>query len=203
MCIRDSMYSLATNLPFVKRFVEYVTDHYYVPLIKAMIDMEIHLLLEVGDYADKKGLFFHPKYFHEIVYPSLRRLVNAAHKRGVPFIKHSDGNLNAVIGDFIKETNLDGFGPLEPRAGMDFGELKEKHGGKVCLVGNVDCAHTLTYKTTNETVAETKDVIRKASPGGGHVLSSSNSFHSGVKLENCYAMHETGRKYGRYTLRER
>ena len=38
----------------------------------------------------------------------------------------------------------------------------------------------------------------QAAPGGGYILSSSNSWYTDVKLENCLAMVETGRKYGVY-----
>ncbi|PIX49358.1 MAG: uroporphyrinogen decarboxylase, partial [Armatimonadetes bacterium CG_4_8_14_3_um_filter_66_20] len=38
-------------------------------------------------------------------------------------------------------------------------------------------------------------------PGGGFILSSSNSIHSSVKPENYLALVETLREYGRYPLR--
>jgi uroporphyrinogen decarboxylase len=43
-----------------------------------------------------------------------------------------------------------------------------------------------------------KDTIRKAAPGGGYILSSSNSIHPGCKGENVVAMFQTARKYGVY-----
>ena len=47
-------------------------------------------------------------------------------------------------------------------------------------------------------VQEAKGCIGAAAPGGGYVLSSSNTIHSGVKLENVQAMLKTAKKYGRY-----
>jgi len=44
------------------------------------------------------------------------------------------------------------------------------------------------------------NVIKVASPGGGHILSSSNSWYGGGKLENYLAMVKTGRKYGKYPI---
>jgi hypothetical protein len=43
-------------------------------------------------------------------------------------------------------------------------------------------------------------VIKEASPLGGHILCSSNSLHSAVKLENFLTMVATGRKFGKYPL---
>jgi uroporphyrinogen decarboxylase len=45
-----------------------------------------------------------------------------------------------------------------------------------------------------------KETIAKASPGGGHILASSNSIHPAVKPENYLAMVEAARKYGNYPI---
>ena len=65
---------------------------------------------------------------------------------------------------------------------------------------NVNCAHTLTFATEKEVVEETKEVIRKAAPDGGFILSSSNSIHSAVKPGNYLAMWNTLRMYGQYPI---
>ena len=39
-------------------------------------------------------------------------------KRGIPFIKHSEGNLNPILRDLV-ETGIDGLHSIEPIAGMD------------------------------------------------------------------------------------
>ena len=70
----------------------------------------------------------------------------------------------------------------------------------VALKGNVDCAHTLTFGSEEKVVAQTKEVIRKAAAGGGLILSSSNSIHSGVKPGNYLAMWNAIRMYGKYPI---
>jgi uroporphyrinogen decarboxylase len=40
--------------------------------------------------------------------------------------------------------------------------------------------------------------LRIGMPGGGFILSSSNSIHSAVKPENYLALMQTLREYGRY-----
>ena len=44
----------------------------------------------------------------------------------------------------------------------------------------------------------TKDALHQGMPGGGFILSSSNSIHSGVKPENYVAMLQALREHGRY-----
>ena len=43
-----------------------------------------------------------------------------------------------------------------------------------------------------------KETIDTASPGGGYIISSSNSIHPGVRPENYIAMIEAVHKYGYY-----
>jgi len=45
-----------------------------------------------------------------------------------------------------------------------------------------------------------KDTIRKAAPGGGYILCSSNSVHPGCKGENVVVMFEVTKKYGTYPI---
>ncbi|GEM_PF-4725816 len=43
-----------------------------------------------------------------------------------------------------------------------------------------------------------RDTIAAAVPGGGYIISSSNTIHPGVKPENYIAMVEAAREFGRY-----
>ncbi len=62
-------------------------------------------------------------------------MVDVIHEEGGKVIKHSDGNLWKIIDDIVK-TNIDGLNPMEPVAGMDIGEVKQKYGDRICLIGN-------------------------------------------------------------------
>jgi uroporphyrinogen decarboxylase len=114
----------------------------------------------------------------------------------VPFIKHLDG----------KRPHLDILGTgrrrqaaqrRRPRA--DIGWVKQRR-DRITLLGNIDCAHLLTFGTPAEVTAAVKDIIRTASPGGGHVFASSNSIHSGVRPEIFRAMVDAVRTYGSYPI---
>lgn len=45
-----------------------------------------------------------------------------------------------------------------------------------------------------------RKTIRVAAPGGGYIISSSNSIHPGCKPENYIAMVKAARKYGGYPI---
>lgn len=184
------------------KFVRKLTDmvsRYKVRILERAVEAGADVLLTGDDYANKKGPLMSPKQFSEFILPGLVRAVQAAHRLGVPFIKHTDGNL-WMIADKIVASGIDGLDPLEPVAGMDIGKVKAAYGDKICLVGNVDCSHLLSFGTTGEVVEAVKETIAKASPGGGHILASSNSIHPGVDPANYLAMVKAARKYGRYPV---
>ena len=140
-----------------------------------------------------------PKAFHELFYPGLKQVVAGFHEAGLPVIKHSDGKIVPLL-EMILDSGVDCLDPIDPVAGLDIGQIKQKYGSRVALKGNVDCAHTLTFGTEQEVVEETKQVIAKAARGGGLILSSSNSIHSAVKPGNYLAMWNALRMYGRYPI---
>jgi uroporphyrinogen decarboxylase len=134
-----------------------------------------------------------PRHFREFILPGLARCVDAAHAAGAYVVKHSDGNIMQVL-DMIVETGIDALNPLEPAAGMDIGLLKERYGKRIALIGNIDCGYVLSQAPVEAVRRVTRETIRKAAPGGGFCLSSSNSIHSSVRPENYMAMIETWRE---------
>jgi uroporphyrinogen decarboxylase len=184
-------------------------------LVRGLVDLSVEMNLAMArevarfgadfvftgdDYASTERPFMSPKAFGEFFEPGLRRVIAGFHEVGLPVIKHTDGNIRPLL-DMILDTGIDCLDPIDPVAGMDIGEMKAKYGHRVALKGNVDCAHTLTFGSEADIVAETKAVIRKAGEGGGLILSSSNSIHSAVKPGNYLAMWNAIRMYGRYPLR--
>ncbi|GAI03704.1 unnamed protein product, partial [marine sediment metagenome] len=134
--------------------------------------------------------------------PGLKQIVQYCHSRGVPCLKHTDGNIWSIF-DLIVETGTDAIHPIDPSAGMDFGEAKAKYGDKVCLIGGVDCGALLSWGTEDQVREGVKEAIRKAGKGGGYICASSNSIHAGVKPENYVAMIKAIREYGKYPLEDR
>lgn len=197
--ITDFVTWLYERPSFIRRVIERVAD-FNIEMIKQIIDAKADLIISGGDYAEKRGPLVPVKFFKDVVFPNLRRQIEVVHRAGLKFIKHTDGNLNPIMEDLANM--VDGLHSLDPTAGMDIGEVKRRYGDKLVLIGNVSVDNLCT-KTKQEIVEETKECLRKAAPGGGYVLSSSNSWYTDAKFENCLAMVEAGRKYGRYPIHVR
>jgi uroporphyrinogen decarboxylase len=78
--------------------------------------------------------------------------------------------------------------------------VKKEYGHKLCLIGNIDLAYTLTRGTPQEVEEEVKLRIKQLAPGGGYVVSSANTVTEYVPLANFKAMREAVFKYGKYPI---
>jgi len=183
-------------------------------LVAGLVDLSVEVNIEMAkevarcgadfvftgdDYASTEGPLMSPASFRKLFYPGLKRVVAGFHEAGLPIIKHTDGNVLPIL-DMILDSGIDCLDPIDPIAGLDIGQIKQRCGDRVALKGNVDCAHTLTFGTEQQVVEETRAVIAKAAEGGGLILSSSNSIHSAVKPGNYLAMWNALRMYGKYPI---
>jgi len=182
-------------------------------LVKCLVEMSVKVNLELAkevvargakivytgdDYAYNKGPLMSPKHFREFFYPGLCRVMQGFKELGLSVIKHTDGNLWPIM-DMIIDSGIDCLDPIDPQAGMDLAEVKAKYGTRVALKGNVDCAQLMSFGTPEEVIESTKETLHIGMPGGGFILSSSNSIHSAVKPENYAAMLQVWKDHGRYT----
>ncbi len=181
---------------FVHELID-VCLSYDIRAMQRMIAAGCDVVVLGDDYADKNSTLMSPRHFREFILPGLTRCIEAAHEAGAYVVKHTDGNIMGII-DMLVDAGIDALNPLEPQAGMDIGLIKERYGGRICLIGNIDCGYLLSQAPTDEVREVTRRTIEAAKPGGGYCLSSSNSIHSSVKPENLMAMVETLREYGDY-----
>ncbi|MEM2123488.1 MAG: uroporphyrinogen decarboxylase family protein [Candidatus Bathyarchaeia archaeon] len=195
------VYWMHSEPSIVVKFIEKVTE-YNLGLIDVYGELGfIDLIVMGGDLCDVKGPMLPPAEFRRLkIFDAMRKHVDEAHKHGIKFIKHTDGNVKPILGDLIETSRVDGVHSLDPSAGVDIGWVKEEFQDRLILHGNVS-VDNLATKSVAEIIEETKNAIRNASPGGGHILSSSNSWYGDVKIENCNAMVETGRRYGKYPIK--
>jgi len=188
------------NPEFAKRLAEIVIN-YKRRVAERAIEEGADIILTGDDYAYRTAPIMSPNLFEEFILPYLKEMVDLAKSKGVPFIKHTDGNIWSII-DMIVDTGIDALDPIEPIAGMDIGKVKEIYGDRIAVIGNIDCTEVLTHGTLDEVESAVKETIAKAGVGGGYILASSNSIHPGVNPKNYKAMVEFARRYGKYPLDE-
>ena len=168
-------------------------------VVRRAIQAGAEVIVLGDDYAANLGPLMSPKVFEHFILPRLKKMVDMIHEEGAFCVKHTDGNIYSLL-DMIVSTGPDGLNPIEPVAGMELAKVKELVGDKVCLVGNIDCAHLLPHGSVEDVYAAVRQAIADGGPGGGYIVTSSNSIHSSCKPENLVAMVEACKQYGAYPL---
>ena len=151
------------------------------------------------DWGGTNGLLISPEQFGEFFMKPFKRLVQGLKGLGAPVIMHNDGQIWDVL-DELFATGISGFHPVEKAAGMDLKTVKEKYEGKLCPVGNVNNKTTMVTGTPEEVMAEVKECIEIAGPGGGYIISTDHSLHDDIPSENVHALIEAAHKFGKYPL---
>jgi uroporphyrinogen decarboxylase len=194
----DHYMDFVRNPRLVDRLAGVITD-YYLRYLRNCIEAGADIIFITGDYATTKWPMLSPDHFAKHVIPYLKTLVDASIEGGALTMKHTDGNIMPIL-DQIVDTGIHGLHPIDPNAGMDLGQMKKDYGDRLCLIGNVDCAHVLTWGSVEEVRQDVKRCIRQAARGGGFICMSSNSIHSGVTAERYVAMVDAIREYGQYPV---
>jgi uroporphyrinogen decarboxylase len=181
MGVEGFSYALADDPDFVAEvFMRY--GEWSAKVHRNLCKMGFDFVWSGGDIAFNTGPFFSPEVFRTIILPAMRK---SAVEITVPWIYHSDGNLNPILEDLLS-LGMNGLHPFEP-GGMDILATKQKYGNKLCVVGNVDI-DLLTRGTSAEVENQATQIINSLAPLGGHIISSSNGLASYVKAENVRAM---------------
>jgi uroporphyrinogen decarboxylase len=151
-----------------------------------------------SDYCLNTGPFLSPRQFRQFVTPFLKRLIAGYRELGFYTIKHTDGNIMPILDQLI-ETNPHALHSLDPQAGVDIAEVKQKYGDQVCLIGNVNCG-LLDTGSDEEVIESTRYALQNGMPGGGYIFSTSNCIYTGMPLKRYELMVDVWKKEGVYGL---
>ncbi|MCL7453946.1 MAG: uroporphyrinogen decarboxylase family protein [Anaerolineae bacterium] len=181
------------------RFIER-TNEWALELVKAQIEAADGLLDGMviwGDVAYRKDVFFSPDYWRRYYKPGLKAMVDVCHEHGLPVIYHGCGNVSRIFEDYI-EIGIDGYNPLEAKAGLDVVDLRRKYGHQMAFCGNMN-----VIEWADCTPEELRGIVLRklnAAKGGGLIFQSDHSVPSNVSAENYEYVVNLVREYGQYPL---
>jgi uroporphyrinogen decarboxylase len=191
--MQSLLLNFRTNPELVRRLLRATTD-FVLKAIDIALEVGIDAFVMAGDFAYETGLLFSLNDYREYLGPIHREIVDHVHSKGSMMAKHSDGNVWQLLNEWV-DIGFDGFHPVQPQC-MDIKQVKEYLGKKMALIGNIDCRTLLVLGNTEEVKKTVKETIEVAAPGGGFIISSSNSIHPNCKPENYIAMVEAAHEYG-------
>jgi len=193
--MENLLLAFAKAPPLVDCLVRAALD-YVLRVVEVAAGLGIRAFIMSGDYAMETGLLFSVDMYRRYLRPAHREIVDAVHAHGGLIAKHSDGIVWGLLDDWL-EVGFDGLHPVQPQC-MDIAEVKEAVAGRMSVWGNIDCRTLLVLGTPGEVREGVRRTIEVAAPGGGYILTSSNSIHPNVPAENYLAMVEAAHKFGRY-----
>ena len=162
--------------------------------VRHICQLDFDFIWAGDDIAFKSGPMVSPRVFRSLFIPYWQRVVNEIK---LPWIFHTDGNFLPVLDDLLA-LGMNALHPIEPEA-VDIVALKRRIGDRVTLVGNIEI-NTLSSGTPQDVEKLTRETILQVAPGGGFILSSSNSLTRSCKVENVLAMVRTCHQYGQYPI---
>ncbi len=179
---------------WVSEIVQACVDH-TIEMVNLAAQRGADFVVFGDDYGGKSGPLVSPRMFETFFLPGLQRVVQVAKDLGLHVIKHSDGNVESILGQMV-ETGIDGFHPSDPSAGMDIVDVKRRYGNRICVIGGIDAGDPLSRWPTDAVIEEVRRRVRELAPGGGWIVASSNSLHASVLPENYAAMVWATRSFG-------
>jgi len=149
-----------------------------------------------ADIAYKNGPFMSPRHYREFVQPYHKRFFDAFHRRGMPVMVHSDGDIRPLLPAFL-EIGVAAINPLEAKAGMDVRELAPQYGDRLGFVGNID-VRVMATNDRAQIEQELRQKLAAAMPYHAYIYHSDHSVPPGMKLETYQWLLERVRQLGRY-----
>jgi hypothetical protein len=199
---QNALYWMADCPELLVPFVERLGD-FLVELVKFQIEEARGRLTGMyiwGDVAYVTGMLFSPAFWREHFKPIVKRIIDECHKAGLVVIYHGDGKVTPILGDYA-EIGLDGYNPLECKAGMDAVQVRRDFesgvlpNGPLAVVGNFD---------VRELESGNRDRIKRhalyklhCAQHGGWICQSDHSVTSDVAPDDYQYMIDTIREYSR------
>jgi uroporphyrinogen decarboxylase len=141
-------------------------------------------------YADDLGhsgsTILSPDFMRKWMFPRHKRIADACHRHGKPFLFHSCGQVDAIMEDLIETVGIDARHSFEDKI-EPVEEVHRKYGDRIAILGGVD-VDLLSRGTPDQVRARTREILEACAPGGGFCMGSGNSLANFVKVENYYAM---------------
>jgi uroporphyrinogen decarboxylase len=147
------------------------------------------------DLGFKSQTFLAPDWLREKILPWHRRAAELAHEEGKLYFLHSCGNVEAIFEDLIEHIGIDAKHSFEDVI-LPVTEAKRRYGARIGILGGMD-VDFLCRSSEAEVRRRVRETLEVCQPGGGYALGSGNSLAAYIPVENCLAMLDEGRRFGR------
>jgi hypothetical protein len=138
------------------------------------------------------GDYFNLKYYEELFFPQLKKMVDAFAARGFISVFHMDTDWTRNL-PYLRELPTK-MCICELDSATDIFKAKEVLDGHMCIMGDV-APSLLSLGTTEEVIEYCEKLIDVVGKGGGFILSTGCECPPDAKFENVKAMLDTPKRY--------
>ena len=199
MGLRNFIVRLHRDREFIEHAFDWVEERNRLAIDKVVRKVRPDLVLFDGDCAYKTGLMVNPEIFRELVVERTRKTVSRLRSLGIPYAFHTDGKLDDVI-PILVELGFSAVHGCE-RTANDLGDLVERFGDEIVLVGNMDVT-TLYLSTPQRIRAETERMLMEGSKKGRFVAACNTSPLDNIPTDNYLAFVDAIRDFSPRLNRE-
>lgn len=140
------------------------------------------------DYGATGRPLISPRMWRTFTYPHLKRLVEVAHRAGVPFMLHSCGYQMPFLEAYV-EAGVDILQSFQPKAGNDFDAAYARYGDRLTFATGIDTqqGESMTPQELRESM---RHYLRNGRRNGRRILSMTHMMQYTMPLENIRAIFE-------------
>ncbi len=166
--------------------LERLTELAEAALDKAASHAAVGAVFFGEDMGFKTGPLLNPAFMKEWVFPCHKRIVEACHKHGKPFILHSCGNISELMDDLVGEVGIDALHSfqdvIEPVE-----QVYAKYADRIAIMGGLDM--DLLARGSKEQIRKrAREILEACAPKGNFAFGAGNSITDFVPIENYYTM---------------
>lgn len=166
----------------------------YEVFVRRILDFDrVKAIWGSDDLGFRSGTLISPDDLRKFVLPGHKALAEMAHAAGRPYLFHSCGKLDQIMGDLLDEVRIDALHSYEDTI-RTVEETKAQYGHQIAVLGGIDV--DFLCRSSEEAIRRrVRNTLAACQTGGGYCLGTGNSVANYIPLDNYLAMLDEGRRF--------
>jgi len=178
---------------FVEAILEKLCLYNEAAVEKCAAHPAVGAVIYGDDLGFNRGTMMSPDWIRHHLIPRYKRMADACHRHGKPFLFHSCGQIDAIMEDLIETVGIDGRHSFQDNI-EPVEQVYRKYGDRISILGGLD-VDLLARGTEAQVRKRTRQTLEACAPGGGFCMGSGNSVTNFCKIENYFAMLDETQKW--------
>ncbi|HEY3284474.1 MAG TPA: uroporphyrinogen decarboxylase family protein [Armatimonadota bacterium] len=193
MGYEELCYALKDNRDLVRAISDRLID-IFKDVVRLLLQFDrVKVVWGSDDLGFRSATLISPADLREFVLPGHRLMAQMSHDAGRPYLLHSCGNLEAILGDLLDDVCIDGKHSFEDTVEL-VTDAKARYGDRIALLGGLD-VDFLCRASEAQVRDRVRHTLAVCQPGGRYCLGTGNSVANYIPLNNYLAMLDEGRAW--------